>query len=201
MQYTDKQIAELTLCASDPVHFIQTYVRPLDKNQTKYVQALHKGDLPVLALFDRGAGKTTVSLAFTLWLSLFSTYRVCVFASPTHQMSTFAHTKFDTMYIGVPKWMRSHVTHKSRDRFSFANGSSVKFAVVTESLCRGTTPSLLILDEFGTVKQNVAEAMSHVVPIVRGVGSRIAITGPKNDPGQMLKNIGKMLSHVRIVNG
>lgn len=74
-------------------------------------------------------------------------------------------------YENLPEWLKPPVKIYNTENITFTNGSSIFGQVISEQFSRGTSPSLIVLDELAFVDESVGvEAMNALLPALMAEG-------------------------------
>ena len=193
-EYTLEQFEELEKCSKDPVHFIQTYCRiqhpvrgainfDLYDYQVEMIEAyLHKKSVVVLSA--RQTGKSTVSSMFLLWFAMFHFDKTILIASNKNSGAMEMISRIQYAYQHVPSWLKPGVTEDGWNKHSmkFDNESRILSEATSENSGRGMSISLLYLDEFAFVPNNIAdEFWTSITPTLATGGDCIMSSTPNGD--------------------
>jgi hypothetical protein len=152
-EYTPESIQDLIRCKSDPVYFIEKFVKvqhptkgilPMElyEYQKRMLAAIHeKKDTVVLA--SRQLGKTTVVAMYILWLTCFADDKLAVIASKAMNHATEIMSRIKFAYEELPAWLKPGCRYYSRTSIEFDNGSKIKSEATSEKTGRGGSPSCL----------------------------------------------------------
>jgi hypothetical protein len=166
--YEDWQIEELRKCSEDPIYFIEKYVYvqsadggeeqllKLYPKQREYVLAIHE-NRNVLLLVGRQSGKTTVTMAYILWFSIFNENKQCAVLSNKAASARECLRRYQFSYIKLPKWLQQGVETWNKGDLLLENGSLVFTAATGPNSLTGRTTALCYIDEAAVVANNVAE--------------------------------------------
>lgn len=159
IQIVDR-LVEFTLCSLSASYFIDRYGITLDPK---------KGPVP-LKLFDfqkkalddfqhhkriifrkcRQVGASIITGAYSIWRANFQKSQIIRIISLTQADSLeFKEKTIDLIYEGMPGFLKAKTTRdgNSRSKLKLANGSQIRVLPKSKNAGRGSTPSLVILDE------------------------------------------------------
>jgi hypothetical protein len=177
IQYTEEMLDELDKCRNDPVYFIKKYVKVIHVDrglipfalydyQEEMVRSYHENRRSITMLF-RQAGKTTTTAAFLCWFVLFNDEKTCAILANKMSVAREILQRVETAYEHLPKWLQQGVTGWNKGSLSLENGSRIIASATSSSAIRGWSISLLYLDEFAHVENNVAdEFFTSVYPTI-----------------------------------
>lgn len=192
VEYTVEQEEEIIRCRKDYIYFIENYVQIVTQDQGRIKMKLYDIQKKVLDTYhtqnrcviraSRQTGKTTTSVAYMLWYILFapSTHEkfVAILANKESTAFEILH-KLKTAYLNLPIWLQQGIQPGGWNKSSIhlENNSRVQAASTASSGIRGYTISLLFLDEFAHVPNNIAmDFVASVFPTVSaGQTSKIII--------------------------
>lgn len=167
MSYTKEQIQERIKCTWDPEYFIQTYLKiihvdkglvpfdlyPFQKELLKSFQE----ERFVIAKLPRQVGKSTVTIAYIMWIVLFGPMQNIAVLANKAQTARDILDKFRLAYEHIPLWMQQGIVSWNKGSIELENGSRVVAGSTAKSSIRGGTFNIIFLDEFAFVPTNVAE--------------------------------------------
>ena len=167
--YTAEQVLELQKCMDDPEYFIDTYCQlqhategampfhPRDY-QRKMIRTFHK-KRRVIVLSARQTGKSWTSGAFLLWFAMFHFEQTVMVLSnkDANAMEMIYRIRF--IYERLPMWLKPGLMEDGWNQHSmrFDNGSRIMSNPTSKDSARGFAASLLFLDEFAFVRDEVQE--------------------------------------------
>ena len=177
VEFTKEQIEEYQKCMSDPIYFIENYMKivsldeglvPMNmyKFQKKMVRTFHKNRFTICKL-PRQSGKSTIIIAYLLHYVLFNpNVNVAILANK----SSTARDILGRLQLGyehLPKWLQQGVISWNKGSLDLENGSSILAASTSASAIRGGSYNIIFLDEFAYVPSTVSEEFfSSVYPTI-----------------------------------
>lgn len=192
-------ISEYLKCKDDPLYFIERYVKivTLD-NGVQYMKLFDYQKDIVLSLWKnrktvavicRQAGKTTVVAAFVCWYILFNDHKTTAILANKAATAREILGRVQFAYELLPQWLQQGVVEWNKGSFLLENGSRVLASSTSSSAIRGFSVSMLLLDEFAFVPNNVAdEFFASVYPTISsGKESKIAIISTPNGMNHFYK--------------
>lgn len=192
ISYTDEMIDELIKCKLDPCYFISKYIKVIhpDKGmvtmelfdyQNKMINT-YKDNRKVVFLTARQQGKTTVSAAYFVWFILFNDNKTVGVLANKQQTADEIMGRVRLMYENLPKWMQQGVCAWNRRSIELENGSRIFGAPTSASAVRGRSLSILYIDEYAFVGNNLAEEFFTAVypTITAGKETKVFITSTPN---------------------
>ena len=165
--FTQDNVQEFIKCKSDPIYFIETYVKvisldyglvpfKLHEYQKKLITA-YKNEDRIIALIGRQMGKTVSSAAFILWYSLFQSNKTIAILANKSSAAREVLSRYQYMYESLPLWLQQGVKIWNKGDVELENGSKVFTAATTGSGIRGKSVNLLYVDETAAIPNTIAE--------------------------------------------
>jgi hypothetical protein len=123
------------------------------------------------------SGKSTTTVAYLVHNMLFNEHTSIAILANKAQTAKDILSRFQTAYENLPKWMQQGVKSCNKTSMELENGSKVIAASTSASAVRGGTYSLLMLDEYAFVPEQIANNfMRSVYPtITSGQNSKVII--------------------------
>jgi hypothetical protein len=187
VELTQEQFIELAKCADDPIYFAKNYIKivTLDHGlvnfkpynfQEKMLKNFHEKRFNICKL-PRQSGKSTTTVAFLVHNILFDEHTSIAILANKAQTAKDILARLQTAYENLPKWMQQGVKSCNKTSIELENGSKVIAASTSASAVRGGTYSLLMLDEYAFVPEQIANNfMRSVYPtITSGKKSKVII--------------------------
>lgn len=192
VEYTQEQVDEYIKCSKDPVYFAENYVTIVNVDvglmkfkmwdfQKKMIETYHQNRFSITKC-PRQVGKTTTSVAYLLWLTLFTdTQNVAVLANKG-SLARDILGKYQLAYENLPMWLQQGVLVWNKGNVELENGSKIIAASTSSSAIRGGAFNLVFLDEFAFVPNNIAEEFfNSVYPVISsGKTTKIIIVSTPN---------------------
>jgi hypothetical protein len=194
VEFTREMVMELQKCAMDVEYFAENYYTIIHPTKGKMLIQLYTFQKDMIRNFAnnrfnivlsaRQMGKTTCSCIYLLWYSIFNTDKdVAILAN---QQSTAASIVSDVKaaYEMLPAWMKPGVKKYDSLSIVFDNGTRVFARATSENALRGESVSLLFLDEFAFVPENVADGFwASNLPVISTGGNIIVVSTPNGSAG------------------
>lgn len=197
--YTEEERKELVKCAMDVIYFAENYFTIIDANpdsiETERVIELYDFQKDMLRGFQnnqfniilsaRQTGKTTVSCIFMLWYALFHENKEIGILANQHSTAMEIIADIKKAQELLPPFLKHGVTEYNKNSIEFANGTKIFAKATSEDALRGHTMSLVFLDEFSFVPQNIADGFwkSNYPTISKSQGKIIVVSTPKGNAG------------------
>jgi hypothetical protein len=187
-QLTAFEASEYAKCASDPIYFIETYVKitTLDHGiqpftlypyQKKLILAIHNSR-KVIAKVGRQLGKTQVSAAYILWYTLFqSVMTVSILANKLSAAREILR-RYQDMFQSIPLWMQQGIVDWNKGNITLENGSMIFTSATSRDGTRGRSVNLIYVDEVAIIPNLVAEEFFTAIypTISSGTSTKLLLT-------------------------
>ena len=192
VNYTQEQVEEYIKCAKDPIYFAENYIKIVNVDrglmpfemwdfQKDMIKVYHENRFSITKC-PRQVGKTTTSVAYLLWLTIFTdTQNVAVLANKG-SLARDILAKYQLAYENLPMWLQQGVVTWNKGNVELENGSKIVAASTSSSAIRGGSFNCVFLDEFAFVPNNIAEEFfNSVYPVISsGKTSKIIIVSTPN---------------------
>jgi hypothetical protein len=198
-EYTIEKVREIQRCTNDPIYFMVNYVKithpkkgavsfVLYDFQKEMVQAIHENKDTIL-LCSRQMGKTTVAAMYILWMATFQKDRRCIIASKsmTHAVEIQSRVKF--AYESLPSWLKAGCKFYNRTSIEFDNGSVIISEPTSERTGRGSSPSIIFLDEVAFISRRIQEEMWSSLTPALAAGGKFILTSTPNGDGDLFATL------------
>ena len=167
IEYTQEQVDEIKKCSEDVIYFIKNYAHivHVDRGmikfnlydyQTNLINHIDDNRFTVL-LCGRQQGKSETTIAYILWYVLFNDYKNCGILANKAKTENLLLNRLKRSYELLPKWLQCGVVEWNKTSIELENGSKVFAAPTSASGIRGDSLSLLFLDEFALVPNNISD--------------------------------------------
>lgn len=190
--YTKEQVEEYKKCAADPVYFAMNYIHIINVDEglvkfrmwdfQKNMLTLFKDNRFVITKCPRQVGKTTTTVAYMLWLSLFHNEQNIAILANKGQNARDILGKYQLAYENLPDWLQQGVDTWNKGTVVLENKSKIIASSTSSSAIRGGSFNLVFLDEFAFVPNNIAnEFFTAVYPVISsGKKTKIIIVSTPN---------------------
>jgi hypothetical protein len=192
VQYTQEQVDEYIKCAKDPIYFAENYIKIVNVDrglmpfdmwdfQKDMIKIYHENRFSITKC-PRQVGKTTTSVAYLLWLTLFTDTQTVAVLANKGSLARDILSKYQLAYENLPMWLQQGVVTWNKGNVELENGSKIIAASTSSSAIRGGSFNCVFLDEFGFVPNNIAEEFfNSVYPVISsGKTSKIIIVSTPN---------------------
>ena len=190
--YTQDEVEEYIKCSKDPVYFAAKYIKivNVDKGlmpfkmwdfQKDMIRLFHENRFCITKC-PRQVGKTTTSVAYLLWLTLFSDSQNIAVLANKGSLARDILAKYQLAYENLPMWLQQGVVTWNKGNVELENGSKIIAASTSSSAVRGGAFNVVFLDEFAFVPANIAnEFFNSVYPVISsGKTTKIIIVSTPN---------------------
>ena len=192
VSYTQEQIDEYVKCAEDPIYFAAKYIKIVNVDeglmpfrmwdfQKEMIRTYHENRFSITKC-PRQVGKTTTSVAYLLWLTLFSDQQNVAVLANKGSLARDILAKYQLAYENLPMWLQQGVVTWNKGNVELENGSKIIAASTSSSAVRGGSFNVVFLDEFAFVPANIAnEFFNSVYPVISsGKTTKIIIVSTPN---------------------
>ena len=167
VEFTPEQIEEYLKCSTDPIYFIETYIKivqvdrgliPFDMYdfQRNIVRTIHDNRFTICKL-PRQSGKSTTMISYLLHHILFNQDKKVAILANKLTTARELLQRLKKSYENLPKWLQQGIVEWNKLSIHLENGSKVIASSTSSSAVRGDTYSVILLDEFAFVPNNIAE--------------------------------------------
>ena len=178
---------EYIRCASNPQYFIRKYcyiqhpirgriLFDLFKYQNEAIDDFQKFNYNII-LKGRQIGITTAAAAYALWLMLFHSDKSVLVIATQQDTAKVLISKVKFAFDQLPVWMRIGCTENNKLSLKFDNGSTIQASSASDNAARGSSISLLIVDEAAFIR-NIENIWVAAQPTLSSGGRAIIISSP-----------------------
>lgn len=192
LSYTQEQIEEYARCSRDPVYFAMNYIHIINVDEglvkfkmwdfQKDMIRIFKDNRFVITKCPRQVGKTTTTVAYMLWLTIFHDQQNIAILANKGQNARDILGKYQLAYENLPEWLQQGVNTWNKGTVVLENKSKIIASSTSSSAIRGGSFNLVFLDEFAFVPNNIAnEFFTAVYPVISsGKKTKIIIVSTPN---------------------
>jgi hypothetical protein len=197
--YTKDEVDEYMKCAKDVEYFARNYIKIVNVDrglipfnmwdfQAKMLHTFANNRFSICKL-PRQVGKSTTSVAYILWLILFTDQQNVAILANKGALARDLLAKLQLAYEYLPKFLQQGVITWNKGNIELENGSKVVAAATSSSAIRGGSFNLIFLDEFAFVQRNLADAFfaSTYPTISSGKTTKIIIVSTPNGMNHFFK--------------
>ena len=191
-QFTKEQVKEYMKCAEDPIYFCMNYIKIVNVDEglinfkmwdfQKDMLKLFKENRFVITRCPRQVGKTTTSVGYLLWLTIFSESQNVAVLANKGSLARDILAKYQLAYENLPQWLQQGVVTWNKGNVELENGSKIVAASTSSSAIRGGSFNCVFLDEFAFVPSNIAyDFLTSVYPVITsGTKTKILMVSTPN---------------------
>lgn len=198
-EFDGEKILELKRCKKDPIYFMEKYVKVqhptkgavpfvLYEYQKEMVLAIHENKDTIL-LCSRQMGKTTVAAMYILWFATFHKAKRCVIASKTMSHAVEINSRVKFAYEELPEWLKAGCTFYNRTSIEFDNKSVIICEATSEKTGRGSSPSIIFLDEIAFISRRIQDEMWGSLTPSLSTGGKFVITSTPNGDSDLFATL------------
>jgi hypothetical protein len=190
--YTQEEVDEYIICSKDPVYFAMKYIKIVNVDeglmpfrmwdfQKEMIRTYHENRFSITKC-PRQVGKTTTSVAYLLWVTLFQDSQNIAVLANKGSLARDILSKYQLAYENLPMWLQQGVVTWNKGNVELENGSKIIAASTSSSAVRGGAFNIVFLDEFAFVPGNIAnEFFNSVYPVISsGKTTKIIIVSTPN---------------------
>lgn len=170
-----------------PIHKKNTrlYIRsiiPIDSVPVRCLQVDNDSHLFLAGETLIPTHNTTTTAGFFLWYVLFHDNKVCAIMANKAPTAQEILARVKLMYENLPLWIQQGIIEWNKRSITLENGSRILAAATSSSAIRGYSLSLVFLDEFAHVPNNIAEEFfTSIYPTISsGKETKILIASTPN---------------------
>jgi hypothetical protein len=191
-EFTPDNIVELQRCIHDPIYFMEKYVKVQDPvkgpvpfilydYQKEMIRSIHEQRSSIL-LAPRQTGKTTCVAIYMLWYATFHKAKRCIIASKALAHAVEIQSRIKFAYEELPSWLKAGSVFWNRTSIEFDNKSVIICEATSEKTGRGSSPSILFIDEIAFISRRIQDEMwSSLTPSLSTGGKFIISSTPNGD--------------------
>lgn len=198
-EYDSEKIIEIRRCKKDPIYFMEKYVKVqhptlgtvpfiLYPFQKEMVMAIHENKDTIL-LCSRQMGKTTVAAMYILWFATFNRAKRCVIASKAMAHAVEIQSRVKFAYEELPEWLKAGCTFYNRTSIEFDNKSVIISEATSEKTGRGSSPSIIFLDEIAFISKRIQDEMWGSLTPALSTGGKFVITSTPNGDSDLFATL------------
>lgn len=198
-EWSPNQISEYAKCMKDPQYFAKNYCKiiSLDEGlvnfdlypyQEKMFEEFEKNRFNII-LACRQSGKSISSVAYLLWYAAFQPDKNVAILANKAATAREMLSRITLMLENLPFFLQPGTKVLNKGSIEFSNNSRIFAAATTGSSIRGQSCSLLYLDEFAFVDNDVEFYTSTYPVVVAGSSTKIIITSTANGVGNVFEDL------------
>lgn len=177
LEFTQEQVEEYIKCAQDPIYFIENYVKIVHVDdgvvpfkmwdfQKNMINTFNDNRFSIVKC-PRQVGKSICSVSYILWVSLFQADQNIAILANKGDLAREILDRYQLSYENLPMWLQQGVVVWNKGNVELENGSKVLASATSSNAIRGGSFSIVMLDEFAFVPNNIAEEFfTSVYPVI-----------------------------------
>ena len=197
--WSSEQVSEYAKCMKDPKYFARNYCKiiSLDKGlinfelypyQENMFEAFEKNRFNII-LACRQSGKSISSVAYLLWYAAFQPDKNVAILANKAVTAREMLSRITLMLENLPFFLQPGTKVLNKGSIEFSNNSRIFAAATTGQSIRGQSVSLLYLDEFAFVDNDVEFYTSTYPVVVAGTSTKIIVTSTANGVGNVYEDL------------
>lgn len=199
INYTKRELEEYAKCTQDPVHFCKNYLKVihLDKGlvpfdlypyQEKMFKLFNDNRFSIV-LAARQSGKSISVCAYIVWFAIFHSEKTIALLANKGATAREMLSRITLMLEHIPFFLQPGCKVLNKGSIEFSNNTKIIAAATSSSSIRGTSASLLFLDEFAFVHR-ANEFYTSTYPVISsGKSTKVIITSTPNGIGNMFHKL------------
>ena len=192
VNYTEDQVQEYIKCSKDPIYFAKNYIKIVNVDEglinfkmwnfQEEMLKKFKDNRFVITKCPRQVGKTTTTVAYLLWATIFQDSQSVAVLANKGSLARDILAKYQLAYENLPMWLQQGVVTWNKGNVELENGSKLLASSTSSSAIRGGAFNIVFLDEFAFVPSNIAhEFFNSVYPVISsGKTTKIIIVSTPN---------------------
>jgi len=134
---------------------------------------------------------TTLAVGYLLWYALFNHDKVIGILAQKEKTAKEILDRIKNAYINLPLWIQQGVSEWNKESIWLENGSKILSESTSSGAIRGFTISILYLDEFAFVPNNIAhDFLTSVYPTISsGKSAKIFVSSTPNGMNHFYKMV------------
>lgn len=175
-EWSPEQTLEMKKCMRDPVYFAEKYFKIVSVDHgviplkmydfqkvaiRKYAQKKRK----LAVCCSRQIGKTTFATAIILHYAMFNKHRDIALLANKGDTAREILSRVKLAFEHLPKWLQCGVVEWNKGSVEFENGSTIIAASSSSSSIRGTSKSMVYIDETAMI-ENWDDFSASVLPVL-----------------------------------
>lgn len=174
---TEEYFKEYQKCASDPIYFIENYVKVVSIDKGLHTIKLREyqkriildciNENKLIIKMPRQCGKTTTFACFFLWLAIFNPDESIAICANKRNLAVDILSRIKMSYEYLPWFLQQGIITWNKTSIYLENGTKIVADATKGSSIRGGTFGYVLLDEFAHVPDGIAdEFFNAVYPVI-----------------------------------
>ena len=198
-EWTLEKIKEYKKCSEDPIYFIEKYMKIISLDdglipmklwdfQKDYIRHINEHRFNVV-LAARQSSKSTSSIAFLLWYSLFHADKTIFLLANKGDTARELFGRFTLALENIPFFLQPGTKALNKSTVEFSNNTKVMARATSASSIRGNSASVIMIDEMAFI-ENAEEFMRSTYPVITaGKSTKVIIVSTPNGVGNAFHDI------------
>ncbi|MCS7316910.1 MAG: terminase family protein [Candidatus Dojkabacteria bacterium] len=201
-EFTPHMLQEVAKCSQNIFYFAEKYYKIIHPIRGEEIISLYDYQKELLynfthyrhniVLSGRQLGKTTCAAIYILWFSLFNQSKNIAILANKQSTAISIIDDIKKGYEGLPAWLKLGVKKYDQLEIKFENESRIFARATNPDAIRGESVSLLFLDEFAFVPENIAEDFWVANYPTLSTGGNIIIVSTPNGAAGKFYELWKM---------
>lgn len=200
-EFTRDMVEELKKCKEDIVYFAENFFYIVSIDNGKQKIKLYEAQRRILRslveerflclLSCRQAGKSTLLTIFALWVVCFNDDQSAAIVANKEATAITIFKRVRMAYEQLPNYIKPGVKDYGKTGMTLGNDSSIIVSTTTATSIRGTSLSMLAIDETAFIEPHIlSEFWSSVIPTISsGKKSKILLVSTPNGVGNRFYEI------------
>lgn len=200
-EFTADMVEELRKCKEDIIYFAENFFYIVSIDRGKERIRLYEAQRRILkSLVDnrftcllscRQAGKSTLLTIFSLWMVCFNDDQSTAIVANKESTAISIFKRVRMAYEQLPNYIKPGVKDYGKTGMTLGNDSSIIVSTTTATSIRGTSLSVLSIDETAFIEPHIlSEFWSSVIPTISsGKKSKILLVSTPNGVGNRFYEI------------
>jgi len=130
-----------------------------------------------------------VAAMYILWFATFNRAKRCVIASKAMAHAVEIQSRVKFAYEELPGWIKAGCTFYNRTSIEFDNKSVIICEATSEKTGRGSSPSIIFLDEIAFISRRIQDEMWASLTPSLSTGGKFIITSTPNGDGDLFATL------------
>lgn len=191
--FTPETLAEYRRCLSDPVYFIEKYIKVINLDRGLEIVKLYPYQKNMIGLMEqhryvitlaaRQSGKSIAALSYLLWYALFHTDKTVAILANKGDTARDLLARITLALENIPFFLQPGCKTLNKGTIEFSTNTKIIARATTSNSIRSQSISLLYLDEFAFVERAETFYTSTYPVVTAGKSTKIIVTSTANGIG------------------
>jgi hypothetical protein len=132
---------------------------------------------------------TTVVAMYMLWYATFKKEKRCVIASKSMAHAVEIQSRVKFAYEELPHWLKCGCKFYNRTSIEFDNDSKIICEATSEKTGRGSSPSIIFLDELAFISKTIQDEMWTSLAPALSTGGKFIVTSTPNGDSELFARL------------